>query len=191
MQRIEALLERAIPWNKEAAWPVILIEGIVAVAIGLLIVIHPSGARDLIIRLIGVYLAVSAILGLVADWRRSREGKDSRYTIGRHGVMAIVGVTAAVNPHVTTLIAWGCILVGLVGLILILAVPDLGVARWGVLVASAVTLIFGFVLFWALATGTFLVAVVGLAVLLVGCLLVVYSIRIGRGLHQTPVAMSA
>jgi uncharacterized membrane protein HdeD (DUF308 family) len=184
VDRIEAAAGRAIPWHRDAVWPVVLIEGVIAVGVGLAIVAHPSSTRDLIIRLVGVYLAVSGIIGLFGDWRRQRAGSDGRYTAVRHVLMIAVGVLAAYSPHLTSVVAWGCILVGLAGLILMLALPDLGNARWGVLVMSALSIVFGFVLFWALATGTFLIAIVGLALILAGCLLCVHAIRLARGLEQ-------
>jgi uncharacterized membrane protein HdeD (DUF308 family) len=184
VDRLEAAAGRTIPWHRDAAWPIVLLEGVIAVSIGLAIVAHPGSTRDLIIRLIGVYLAVSGLIGLFADWRRQRAGTDGRYTGIRHILMVVVGALAAYDPHLTSLVAWGCIIVGLAGLVLMLAVPDLGNARWGVLVISAVSIVFGFLLFWALATGTFLIAVVGLALILAGFLLVVHAIRVARGLHQ-------
>jgi uncharacterized membrane protein HdeD (DUF308 family) len=165
-------------------WPIVLFEGVVTVGVGLAIVVHPSSTRDLIIRLIGIYLGVSGIIGLFADWRRQRAGSDGRYTAVRHLLMIAVGVLGAYDPHLTSVVAWGCIVVGLAGLIMMLALPDLGNARWGILVISAVSIVFGFVLFWALATGTFLIAIVGLALILAGCLLCVHAIRLARGLQR-------
>lgn len=184
-ERVEALVGRAIPWHRNAAWYLVLLEGIVAVVVGLWIVLHPSSARNDVIRLVGVYLAVTGVLGFVGDLRE-REGGIQRYSVLRHVLMVAVGVLAAVRPGVTDLIAWGAILVGLAGLLLVIVARDMGAARWGVLVVSAVFLVFGFLLFWALATGTFLFAVFGLALMLAGLLLVAYAVRIVRGHRHAP-----
>lgn len=184
-ERVEAVIGRAIPWHRNAAWYIVLLEGIVAVAVGLWIVLHPSSARNDVIRLVGVYLAVTGLLGLVGDLR-DRDGGIERYAVLRHLLMMAVGVLAAVRPGVTSLIAWGAILVGLAGLLLLIVARDIGPARWGVLVVSAVFIVFGFLLFWALATGTFLFAVFGLALMLAGLLLVTYAVRIVRGHRHSP-----
>jgi uncharacterized membrane protein HdeD (DUF308 family) len=191
MNALASLLDRAVPWNSRALWPIILIEGVVATLVGLLVVIHPSDTRDLIIRFAGVALVIGALIGLVSDWRTLRDHRSARYSIVRHGVMGVVGVVAAADPGITSVIAWGCILIGFAGLVLILAVPDLHEARWGILVASAVTIIFGVLLFWALATGAFVIAIAGLGLILTGFLLVVYAIRMARGISDTRIGVGA
>jgi uncharacterized membrane protein HdeD (DUF308 family) len=191
MNALASLLDRAVPWNSRALWPIVLIEGVIATLVGLLVVIHPADTRDLVIRFVGVALVIGALIGLVSDWRVLRDHRPARYSIIRHGVMGVVGVVAAADPAITSVIAWGCILIGFAGMVLILAVPDLQEARWGIMVASAVTIIFGVLLFWALATGTFVIAIAGLGLVLAGCLLVVYSIRIARGMTDTRVGARA
>jgi uncharacterized membrane protein HdeD (DUF308 family) len=181
MQRIESVLERAIPWHENAFWPAVFIEGVLAAALGVWIVAHPGNTESLIIRLIGVYLLVSGVLGLVSDVRRLRDGLDMRFTAARHVGMAVVGAIALADPTIPRVIAWCCVLLGLVGLVLAFGVKDLGPARWGVLTLSALTLAFGVLLLWALATGTFLVAIFGLAVIVVGCLLVLRAVSMVRG----------
>ena len=54
------LEEQAVPW-----W-VILVEGIVAIAIGILILINPSNALQMFVRLLGVFFIVKGILGIVS-----------------------------------------------------------------------------------------------------------------------------
>ncbi len=183
--RIEAVINRAIPWHKNAWWWLILLEGILAVCLGLWILLNAGRARDLVIVLLGAYLAITGVTGLVGDFRRWREKQSAAFPALRHLIMIVVGVVAVWNPHITWPIATGFLLIGIIGLVLSLALPDIGEARWGILVVSALSLVAGVAILWALATGTFLIGFLGLGVLAGGCLLIAWAVRMARG-ESTP-----
>src|SRR5437588_12037 len=180
-QRIGGALQRGIPWHDDASWWLLEIEGVAAVILGLVVVLHPHATRDVIIRLLGVALVVGALILLFGDIRGWRAGEDRRERALRHVAMLVIGVAAGVNPGLPEIIAYGFIILGIIGLIGVLAFPSMGETRWGVLVASAVALLTGVALAWALAAGTFFVGIIGLAILLCGLLIVAFGLRLHRG----------
>src|SRR5947209_3285711 len=130
-QRIEAVLERGVPWSSRAAWWLVTLEGLAALVIGLAIVLHPGTTRDVIVRIVGVYLVAAGFLGLIGDWRGSRENEDTRASLLRHIVMVVVGGAAIVDPKLHELLAWGPDVAGIVGLISILAFRNIGESPLG------------------------------------------------------------
>jgi uncharacterized membrane protein HdeD (DUF308 family) len=159
---------------------VVHLEGLIAAGLGLVIVLHTGDTRDLVIRVIGAYFVVTGALGVVSDVRAYRSGDDARLLAGRHVLMIALGLLAVVDPHLTTVIAWGCIVIGIVGVLLTLAVSSLGPGRWGILFVSALSIVFGFLLFLALSTTAFFIGMAGLVLILAGVLLAVYAVRLAR-----------
>jgi uncharacterized membrane protein HdeD (DUF308 family) len=185
-QRIGGALRRGIPWHEDASWWLLEIEGVAAVIVGLAVVLHPHATRDLIIRLMGLFLVVGGLILLYGDFRGWRAGEDRRERALRHLAIVIIGAAASLNPGLPEIIAYGFIILGIIGLIGVVAFPNMGESRWGVLVASAVALVTGVALVWALAAGTFFVGILGLAILLCGLLIVAFGLRI----HQRETAGS-
>lgn len=192
-QRIEAVLERGVPWSPRAAWWLVTLEGLAALVIGLAIVLHPGNTRDVIVRLVGIYLVAAGLLGLVGDLRESYDDLDNRASLLRHGIMVIVGGAAVVYPKLPQLLAWGLVVAGIVGFISILAFRNMGEARLGVLALSGIFVVIGLGLTWALATGTFFIGIVGLAVVVSGCILIAYGLRLFRAdraaTHREPLGV--
>ncbi len=185
------LVQQATPWSRQAVWWVVLIQGIIALALGVYVLMQPQQAGVRFVQVLGAYLAVSSIIAL--NRFRSRNGEvvvePGRWLYA--GIALVAGLIAFLHPWITTIdvaaaatvLAIGAVLAGLIGLFGIFSSYGQVGIRWSAVIINLLYLLFGVIIFyrnrnpadvspiqWAgyLASGA-------------GVLLILYSIWMYRG----------
>lgn len=94
MARTASFMHRTNPFRSDTTWPVVLIQGLLALGIGLYALLAENSARHTIVLLIGLFLLLNG-LHLVWQGRRDRgDGGDgmARYRLLRAGVGIATGL---------------------------------------------------------------------------------------------------
>lgn len=164
-------------------WWYAVVRGAIAVVLGILVMANPTASVVFLVRLIGVFLLVDGVVGLVDGIRRRRApdgGGGLRVLGGVIGLLA--GLVLLVWPEVT--IGFLAILLGLWAIVggILAALAAFGVRRvpgsgwgWG-LFWGLVTLAFGVALVFSTGSTVAVLAwIIGLYAVLSGILLIVFG----------------
>src|SRR5262245_24932504 len=85
------LVTSTAPWRRGVPWPIIGIEGIVAIAIGIYMLADPSDARTRVRSLIAIIVLINGVLEIAAGFRNPQL-KAAPYRILRGTIGATVGL---------------------------------------------------------------------------------------------------
>jgi uncharacterized membrane protein HdeD (DUF308 family) len=96
-------LHQVAPWRRDVGWKVVLTEGIIAVAIGLVILLQPDSARSTIRQLLGAALLVTSTLVAGAAFLAFRgSGRDDAslpFRLFGGGVGVTLGLLVVLEPY--------------------------------------------------------------------------------------------
>src|SRR4051812_37614834 len=106
-ENLKSLTTQATPWNKQVAWWIVVVEGALAVALGLFVILQPQQANARLIQIIGGYLAVMSAIALYRVLAHKDEtlGTTSGYV--RNGIGLVAGLIALFNPWLSMISATG------------------------------------------------------------------------------------
>jgi uncharacterized membrane protein HdeD (DUF308 family) len=65
----EDLLDRGAPWSENTTWSILMVEGVVAVVLGLLFIVQPLGGSSTVFQLVGLALLAGSLLSAFQIWR--------------------------------------------------------------------------------------------------------------------------
>lgn len=190
-QQASDLAEQAKPWSRGVAWWVVLVEGVIAFAIGLFFVFAPEQAGVLAVQFVGLYLLVVGALTVFRGLRgRGALGRDLQIMSGTVGITVglltalpplfwnLMGNTVAINALIYIL-ATGLVLEGVIGVVAAIALSNDGI-RWAQVAAAVLFLLIGALLFYQVATQGNYTLWIGVAMLVGGAGLAVYGFLIRR-----------
>ena len=196
--KAQSLATQHAPWRKGMAWPVLAIEGAVALGIGVYILVATDDARDIIRQLIAVVLLIQAFLHTVAGFR-NRELPVAPFHVLRGGVGMTVGVIVLLENFSDYLnvdaarfiLGLGLIAYGAIGIVTIwFERGDRGL-RLGGLAVGIVNIVLGLMfVFSDSAKESWLKALGGIA-LVGGIILLGYAFMVYRAASETPDAPDA
>lgn len=180
---MKQFVSRNAPWSSSVAWWVVLIQGIIALGMGIFFVIQPRQSGQLTMIVVGGYLLVTSILGIYAGLRGER--RPARMIRG--GMGFIVGLLVVLQPFLhsvnveaaRTILAIGLFASGLVGLYGAL-VREEGRFRWGTVIDSLLSIGIAWLLFYAAANPVSLLIWIGTLAIIFGILLVIYALLLYR-----------
>jgi uncharacterized membrane protein HdeD (DUF308 family) len=66
----EDLLDRGAPWSENTTWSILMVEGVVAVVLGLLFIVQPLGGSSTVFQLVGLALLAGSLLSAFQIWRQ-------------------------------------------------------------------------------------------------------------------------
>jgi uncharacterized membrane protein HdeD (DUF308 family) len=151
--RLMTRMKEQAPWRKGVGWPVIAIEGLLLLGLGIFVLVDEDTARDVIFQIIGLVLLVTSVL--IAQ-RSLRFPSDPMvpYTMLRAGIGGTIGVIAIMrwwsdyldNHAIRLILGWGLIgftIVHLAGLVVARGREGLQV---GGLLMSGLTIVLGIIL---------------------------------------------
>lgn len=170
--RIEAM-KQAAPW-----W-VLLLEGIAALALGILLILQPQMTTTLLVLVLGLYWLVSGILSIVRIFRdRSRWGL--KLAAGILGIIA--GLLALQFPLGVAIILQATVVVilGIIGLVvgLISIIEAFQGGGWGLGILGVISIILGFLLiFNPLQGAVSLPVVLGIIGIIGGVAVIIIAFR--------------
>jgi uncharacterized membrane protein HdeD (DUF308 family) len=184
------------PWEKDVGWPVVGVEGLILVGLGLFILLDQDTARDVIFQLIGVVLLVNSVL-IASRSLRNPADPIVPYAMLRAGIGGTIGVLAIMrwfsdylDNHATRLIlGWGLIAYTVVHLAGIVVARGREGLQLGGLIASGLTVILGIVLLTGEDdTSGGRLNVFGTILLVFGVLLLVFAYYLYQKKDETPAA---
>jgi uncharacterized membrane protein HdeD (DUF308 family) len=181
------MLTQSAPWRRGVAWPVILIEGLVALGIGIYILAQPDDARDVVRQLLGAVLLVNGLLSVLAGFRRP-QAPAARYLILRGAVGATVGLIITLEPISDYLesdasrfiLALGALAYGLLGLVQVVATREEAGLRIGPLIVSSVWIVLAILFFTGDETDNTRLNLLGIVLVILGLLLCAYAYYLYR-----------
>ena len=97
----EDLLDRGAPWSSSTTWTIVMVEGIVAVVLGLIFIVQPLGGTSTVLQLVGVALLVGALLSAFQVWRQHIRPDLEVLAAFRSGSGVTVGLSVVVATFFT------------------------------------------------------------------------------------------
>ncbi len=178
----ESLEQHASTLKATQRWWVVVIEGIVAIVIGLFIVAFPANASDAIRTLIAIALLVVSLGQIVEGFRfRNRPGSPWATLLGGVGVTAagltlLAPYSAYIEPSgARQMLAVGLVAFGIVGLLgLIFTIRSAG-SKLAALILDVLAIAIGVLLFMADASDSGGTQLVGAAAVIGGVALLIYG----------------
>jgi uncharacterized membrane protein HdeD (DUF308 family) len=199
----KTLTSQVAPWSKGVGWSLIVVEGVVALLLGLFILFQPEQANVRFIQVIGGYLVATCFIALyrLITHKVDVPGEPGRWVWV--GVGLVAGLIALLHPRMatidtaaaTTVLAVGMLLMGILGLYGVFATRAQAGIRWGAVIANALFLLFAFAVFAhnrsdAVSSGN-LVRWVGILSTGAGALLIFYGLRRRRAAEEAAAALAA
>jgi uncharacterized membrane protein HdeD (DUF308 family) len=173
-----------------------LVEGIIALVVGLYVLVEPQQASTWLAQLIGVYLLVNSGFAIYAGFSGSGSANEQPFRLIVSGIGLVTGLIALAQPLLgtidtlasITMLGVGLSLAGIVGLAGLILGRFGETTPWGRILASGLDLLLGILLLYLSRTGTagnalLLFGVVGLGV---GVLLVGYAVVLYRRPVRSP-----
>ncbi len=197
-EQAKQLVTSTAPWRRGVPWPIILVEGIIAVAIGIFMLADPSDARSKVLQLIGLILLINGALEVFAGFR-NEELKGSPYRILRGTIAATVGLIITLEPISDYLdddaerwiLGLGMLAVGLVGLAIVAITRDEGGLRIGPLITNLLFILIAILLFTGDEENDSRMKLIGVLFLVLGALLCLFSLYLYRAKQSADLEASA
>jgi uncharacterized membrane protein HdeD (DUF308 family) len=188
VEMAKSALNRARPWRKGMSWWVVVLEGVIALGIGLYAMFMPTAGQQVVLLL--------AILMLVVNAERAWLGFSERIPpaviaqrMMRAGIGLTIGVIIVMNAWqefmtptaALVILSLGWLFIGLVGLWEWVAVhKELGLG-WGGLIMPTISLLFGLLMLGSrLTLGASLLQAVGILAVVGGVGLLIYGVFLYR-----------
>ena len=189
--RAMSTIKDQAPWRKGVAWPVIGIEGLILVGLGIYIFVDQDQAGEVVRQLIAVILVVNGLIEILAGFR-NQESTASPYRILRGGVGVTVGtlvllenVADYLDPDGARIIlAVGLLFFGLIGLTAAVLARDEAGLRISAVVSGGVTIALAVILFTGDAEDSSRLNLLATIALVFGLMLVGYAYFLYRGKQE-------
>lgn len=192
-QELKNSMEQVKPWSRRTPWWVLLVEGILAIGLGIYALVAPQQAQGLVLFGIALVLAVNGLIAVFGGLRGRRRGNLSliRGAIGL--VVGLIVILMPVFKFGTALTAAWILAIGLIlaGVMALLAIfMESKAARWGNLIIGVLFLVLGSVIVYNVTTGADIVQVAAWVLVAFGLLLLAYSffVRSSAAKSETPAA---
>ncbi len=194
-ERARWLALRSVPWREGVGWPVVAVEGVALLAIGLFMVFRPDDAGDVTRTLLGAALLVLS-LQQISNAFRNPGHPFVPFQMLRGGIGATVGLLVALQPLLPAVtfsagaarivLGVGLLVVGAIGLAGLLTARNADRVQLEAVVSSALTIGFGFVL---LAGNGGRAPLLGWVIAIAGLGLLLYAtvLALGRRRPRVPV----
>ena len=184
-ERARSLALRGVPWREGVGWPVVAVEGVALLAIGLFMALRPEDAGDVIRTLLGLALLVLSLQQIVNAFRNPGHSFVP-FQMLRGGIGATVGLLVSLQPLVPVfasdvprvVLGIGLLVVGAIGLAGLLTARNADRVRVESVISAALTVAFGVVLLAGDGGGA---PLVGWAIAVVGLALLAYAVVLAVG----------
>lgn len=168
------------------AWPWILVQGILAVVLGILMIASPGATLITIAIFVGVWMIIDGI-SMIIHAVMSSGSTAERVMLGLFGVLGVlIGGFAAWNPIATVgafaiLVAVWFIVAGVREIVLAVRVRKEITGEWFLIVSGALAVVFGLVaLFWPGLALVTLIWLISVGAILFGIFMIVSAFAIRR-----------
>lgn len=151
--RARDLMAKGAPWRRDVRWPIVAVEAVVLVVIGLFVLLDKDSAGDVILQLIGVMLLIASAVLATGSFREP-EARLGFFDAFRAGIGVTAGSIATVswwseyiqNHAVRLILGWSLIAYSLLHLAGIVMVRGRAGLRLSMIVILGLSLVLGIVL---------------------------------------------
>ncbi|SRR5581483_6785758 len=191
----KAALQQVGRLRREIGWPIVLVEGLIALAVGVVIFLQPDAARTTIRQLLGAVLLVTSALGAFAAFRAFRDSVRDDLAVPARlfggGVGVTVGLLVVIEPFTPALdestarllLAAGLLVYGLIDIGGWIAGRVAGNRRPGALLTGILNTVLGALLIIYVRTDVARVEWFGILAVAGGLLLVGYALLLRSAGH--------
>ncbi len=181
----QSLTSQAAPWRTGIAWWLVLLEGIIALIIGVYMIVSPIQATTILGLLMSIFLVINGAIQLYQSLRNKGKGRFVKVAMWRGIIGLAVGAfilviwLVGVNARdFAIILLWlGLIVYGLLGVYLVIAGRShRGGIRWSVLLGSVIILLFGLLVAYDDFTDTGLINVIAVLMVVLGILLILLGL---------------
>jgi uncharacterized membrane protein HdeD (DUF308 family) len=197
--RAKAMAEQAVPWRQGVPWWTVLVEGLVALGVGIyLLVVPAAGAQILLI--LGGFLLVVGVVDVFNSLRGHVPPTISKYRMTRGGIAIVVGGLIVINAFAgwfsaatsATILSIGLVVTGAIGLVEWFVgrkEPSMG---WLALVLPAAIALLGLLLLGSnMQMALMAINLIGVVGVVAGIGLLIYAYVLVNRAHKAQVAAAA
>lgn len=185
--RMTRIKENA-PWRRGVGWPIVGIEGLLLVVIGMYMFADQDGAAEVVRQLIAVVLLVNGAVEILAGFR-DQGSPVSPFRTLRGSVGATIGTLVVLenfsdylDPNgARVILAVGLLISGLIGLVASVLTRSYGGIRVGAVVSGVVMIVLGIILFSGDADDPSRLNLMATIALVFGLLLIAYAYFLYKG----------
>jgi uncharacterized membrane protein HdeD (DUF308 family) len=191
-QSFSSVIRQNVPWRRSVAWWVVLIEGLLALAIGIYCIIQTIQVAQTILLLIAVYLIVTSILNVVSALRKPVEDKIVHFAVSQSIVGLVTGLLVVLQSllqiinerDARIILATGLLIFGLIGMYgSSMMVPGKSINLAGI-IGGLLSIVLAVLLFFFSANNLDILRWIGWIATIAGTLLIVYSLVLYRASKQ-------
>jgi uncharacterized membrane protein HdeD (DUF308 family) len=147
------VVNKAAPWRSDVRWPIVAIEALVLVGLGLFMLIDSESAGKAVLQIIGLAFLVTSVL-LGAGALRNHEGRLGTYDAFRAGIGITVGIIATISwwsdyiepGAVRLILGWGLVAYSLLQVAGLVMMRERTGFRPSLVVIAVLALVLGIVL---------------------------------------------
>jgi uncharacterized membrane protein HdeD (DUF308 family) len=181
MDQAKNLLNKGNPLKRDIPWPLVLVQGVVAIAIGLYALLAASSARKNIVFVVGLFLLVIGLSYAVGVFRRRQPGDPHlQFRLIRAGIGIATGAIVVVNRFTDfmsldaarVVLGIGLLGMGLASLVGIAMALDDADVPTGSIIVALLLVVWGGVLIYQVWNDSSSSHLVGWAALVVGLALI-------------------
>lgn len=186
-QELKDSIDQVKPWSKRAPWWILLIEGIVALGLGIYALAVPEQAQGMVLLGVAIVLAVNGLLTIFGYLRGRRQGN---LPLVRGSIGLVVGLIVILMPvfnfgsQLTAgwILAIGLILAGVMALLAVFM--ESRTTRWGNLLVAILFLVLGGAIVYNITTEASIVQIAAWVLVAFGLLLAAYSLVVRSSAAQ-------
>jgi uncharacterized membrane protein HdeD (DUF308 family) len=177
-----------VPWRRGVGWPVVLIQGLALLAVGIYALTATTSARATVFAIFGAILLVNGLGAVLAAFRQP-PARGTAYRALRGGVAITTGALALASRFVDTLdkedariiLGFGFVAVGLIGLAALFMAREQARFPVGSLVWQLVLVALGITVWTGSEDSSSRLDLVGWIAIVLGALLVALAALIQQG----------
>ena len=188
-ERAKGVLAEQAPWRPGIGWPIVAIQGLILVGVGIYVLAAKEDARDIVRQIIGGVLLFYSVLQILAGFR-NRLAPAAPYLVLRGGIGGTVGLIVLLEPLSDYLdsdasriiLAFGALAYGLIALAgTVLARSEGEDLRIGALIAGGLWIIIAILFFTGDEEDNTRITTLGIVLIVIGALLLLYAAWLYRG----------
>jgi uncharacterized membrane protein HdeD (DUF308 family) len=179
------MAEGRVPW-----W-IVLLEGIISVALGLLLLLYPFATFTALLLVLGCFWIIGGIFGLIALVAGLRVASKWWVSLIWGLLSIIAGILVLNHPFITTLVAQAVLIYVVAFMLIIGGVSAIATAnqwsgqresKWGIIILALLFIILGIILLFTPFLSFYIITMlVGAFSLVFGIAMIIYSFMMRAG----------
>lgn len=168
----------------ENRWWVFALRGLIAVALGIIVLTNPGIALLSVITVFGIYSLVDGLFDIIIGFSSRKENKQWWALLIAGIANVVIGVISLSNPSITGialvyLIAARALINGVLEIVAAIELRHFIEGEWMMIVSGILSILFGIVLFGSPNQGAVaMLSVIGFFAIVIGIWLIIFAFRL-------------